>query len=95
MIYSRTYVTNTDDTTIELCFTSTNWQIFGMHGERRLRSDTAAAPALALTISRVSYRESSCARLKEWNQIPTNMAVFLMVTSSRTQPAMGQPAVPP
>jgi len=48
-----------------------------MDGER---GHTAAAPALALgtTISRVSYRESSYARLQEWNQLPMNMAVFLM-----------------
>jgi MFS-type transporter involved in bile tolerance (Atg22 family) len=30
------------------------------------------------TILRVSYRESTYARLKEWNQLPMNMAVFLM-----------------
>jgi hypothetical protein len=52
-----------------------------MDGERR--HTAAALPShfiYNLAPSRVSYHESSCARLQEcWNQLLTNMVVFLMV----------------
>jgi hypothetical protein len=48
---------------------------FGKDGER---SSHGGRTGPRTTISRVSYRESTYARLKEWNQLPMNMAVFLM-----------------
>ena len=50
---------------------------FGMDGERQSSHGGRTGPH-DYNLSRMSYRESSCAYLKEWNQLPTNMAVFLM-----------------
>ena len=69
-----------------------------MDGERQSSHGGRTGPH-DYNLSRMSYRESSCACLKEWNQLPTNMAVFLMAFLHaflpRTHVGMGQPAAPP